>query len=198
MGKIFCLMGKSNCGKDTIFKILKEDKTLNLKPVVTYTTRPKRINETDGVEYFFIDEDKLNNYKKLGKVIEERVYNTVKGKWYYCTIDDGQIKFESSNYILITTLEAYENLKKYFGEKSIVPIYIFTDDGVRLERAIKREKGQNKPDYNELCRRFLADNIDFSEEKLNKCNINRKYENYDLDVCVNKIKSCIAKFIDLH
>lgn len=111
MGKIFCLMGKSNCGKDTIFKILKNDKTLNLKPVVTYTTRPKRVNETDGVEYFFIDEEKLVNYKNLGKVIEERVYNTVRGKWYYCTIDDGQIQFESENYILITTLEAYENIR---------------------------------------------------------------------------------------
>lgn len=198
MGRIFCLMGKSNCGKDTIFKILKEDTTLNLKPVVTYTTRPKRINETNGVEYFFIDEEKLSNYKKSGKVIEERVYNTVKGKWYYSTIDDGQIKFESSNYILITTLEAYENLKNYFGEENIVPIYISIDDGVRLERAIKREKNQEKPDYNELCRRFLADNIDFSKEKLSKCNITQKYENYDLDICVNKIKNCIAKFIILH
>ncbi|KOF57442.1 MULTISPECIES: nucleoside/nucleotide kinase family protein [Clostridium] len=195
MGKIFCLMGKSNCGKDTIFKILKNDKTLNLKPVVTYTTRPKRVNETDGVEYFFIDEEKLVNYKNLGKVIEERVYNTVRGKWYYCTIDDGQIQFESENYILITTLEAYENLKKYFGEKNVIPIYIAVDDGMRLERALKREREQRKPEYNELCRRFLADNIDFSEEKLKACNIAYKYENYDLDLCVKKIKNCMTKFI---
>lgn len=188
-------MGKSNCGKDTIFKILKNDKALKLKAVVTYTTRPKRINETDGVEYFFIDEEKLFNYKKMGKVIEERVYNTVKGKWYYSTIDDGQIQFESGNYILITTLEAYRNLKKYFGEESIVPIYITVDDGIRLERAIKREKQQEKPDYNELCRRFLADNIDFSEDKLMQCNIFDRYENYGLEECVKKIKNCIAKFI---
>lgn len=188
-------MGKSNCGKDTIFKILKDDKALKLKPVVTYTTRPRRVNETNGVEYFFINEEKLFNYKKIGKVIEERVYNTVKGKWYYATIDDGQIQFESDNYILITTLEAYKNLKKYFGEESIVPIYIAVDDGTRLERAIKREREQKKPDYNELCRRFLADNIDFSEDKLNECNIFYQYENYDLESCIKKIKDSITKFI---
>ncbi|MFL0252998.1 guanylate kinase [Clostridium neuense] len=195
MGKIFCLMGKSNCGKDTIFKTLKDNKALKLKPVVTYTTRPRRVNETNGVEYFFINEEKLFNYKKIGKVIEERVYNTVKGKWYYATIDDGQIQFESDNYILITTLEAYKNLKKYFGEESIVPIYIAVDDGTRLERAIKREREQKKPDYNELCRRFLADNIDFSEDKLNECNIFYQYENYDLEACIKKIKDSITKFI---
>lgn len=198
MSKIFCLMGKSNCGKDTIFKILKSDKDLNLKPVVPYTTRPKRANETNGVEYFFIDEEKLGNYKNLGKVIEERVYNTVRGKWYYSTIDDGQIKIESGNYILITTLEAYESLKKYFGKENVVPIYINVDDGIRLERAIKRERGQKKPDYNELCRRFLADNVDFSEEKLKACDVENKYENIDLDICVKAIKNCIAKFINLH
>ena len=32
MGKIFCLMGKSSSGKDTIFKKIRDDKELNLKP----------------------------------------------------------------------------------------------------------------------------------------------------------------------
>ena len=54
MGKIFCLMGKSSSGKDTIFKELKDDTDLNLKPIISYTTRPKRVSETQGIEYFFI------------------------------------------------------------------------------------------------------------------------------------------------
>ena len=56
MGKIFYLMGKSSSGKDTMFKKLIEDKTLGLKTIVGYTTRPMREGECDGVEYFFVDE----------------------------------------------------------------------------------------------------------------------------------------------
>ena len=61
MGKIFCLMGKSSSGKDTVFKLLKEDKELKLKPVIPYTTRPKRNNEINGVEYYFINEEILSD-----------------------------------------------------------------------------------------------------------------------------------------
>ena len=46
MGKIFCLMGKSSSGKDTIFKEISNIKELKLNPIVLYTTRPKRTNET--------------------------------------------------------------------------------------------------------------------------------------------------------
>ena len=75
MGKIFCLMGKSNSGKDTIFKELMKDKGLELKAIVSYTTRPIRTNECDGREYYFIDEITLQKYRNEGKVIEERNYN---------------------------------------------------------------------------------------------------------------------------
>ena len=71
MGKIFCIMGKSSSGKDTIFKLLVEENTHNLKEVVSYTTRPIRNNETHGVEYFFINKDGLEVWTGRGKVIEE-------------------------------------------------------------------------------------------------------------------------------
>ena len=77
MSKIFFVLGKSCSGKDTIFQSLKENKQLNLKTVVGYTTRPMRVNEKDGVEYFFVDPNKLEELKKAKKVIECRDYNTV-------------------------------------------------------------------------------------------------------------------------
>ena len=188
MGKIFCLMGKSSSGKDTIFKQLQNDDDLKLKPIITYTTRPKRVNETNGVEYYFIDEDILESYKMKDKVIEQRIYNTVNGNWYYATLDDGQINLDMHDYILIVTLEAYKNLKFYFGEESIFPLYVTLDDGIRLERALKREREQNNPNYDELCRRFLADNIDFNIDKLEDCGVNKHYKNNDLKECICKIK----------
>lgn len=195
MGKIFCLMGKSSSGKDTIFKEINEDKDLDLKPIVSYTTRPKRINETNGVEYFFIDKDELDKFEKENKVIEKRVYHTVHGDWFYGTINDGQIDLNKNNYLLITTLEAYENLRDYFGKDSVCPFYIDIEDGTRLERALEREKRQDKPNYDELCRRFLADNKDFSYENLSKLGINKFYINEDLQDCINNIKRDILNLI---
>ncbi len=195
MGKIFCLMGKSNSGKDTIFKELIKDKDLDLKPIVSYTTRPIRSNESNGQEYYFIDELTLNEYRNQDKVIEERCYNTVQGKWHYCTIDDGRVNINKNNYLLIVTLEAYKNIEVYFGKENVIPLYIELDDGIRLERALKRERQEKSPNYNELCRRFLADSKDFSNEKLQLYNIKNSYINNDLFECINYIKKDIVKFI---
>ena len=195
MGKIFCLMGKSSSGKDTIFKKIRDDKELNLKPIVSYTTRPKRTNETNGVEYFFINEKELNKFEKEDKVIEKRVYHTVHGDWYYCTINDEQIDLESNNYLLITTLESYKSLKDYFGEDKVYPLYIHVEDGIRLQRALDREKNQENPKFDELCRRFLADNSDFSKENLSTLKINEFYTNKELEECINNIKKDILNLI---
>ncbi len=186
-------MGKSSSGKDTIFKRLRENEALGLKPVVTYTTRPMRQNEMDGVEYFFINEDRLKEYESEDKVIEQRVYHTVFGEWYYSTIDDGQIKLNEENYLLIVTLEAYNNLKRYFGTENVVPLYVAVEDGMRLERAIAREKREIAPNFNEVCRRFLADNADFSDEKLQDSGIEKYYFNVELEECVEEITQEILK-----
>lgn len=45
-------------------------------------------------------------------------------------------------------------------------IYIEVEDGERLARALHREGKQEEPRYEEMCRRFLADQVDFSEEKI--------------------------------
>lgn len=195
MGKIFCLMGKSSSGKDTIFKEIKDDKDLNLKPIVSYTTRPKRVNETNGVEYFFINKEELNKFEQENKVIEQRVYHTVDGDWFYCTINDNQIDLDKNDYLLITTLESYKSLRDYFGEDKVYPIYIHIEDGIRLERALDREKKQANPNYDELCRRFLADNKDFSADKLSNLDINKFYINEDLQECIDSIKSDILNLI---
>jgi len=192
MSKIFCLMGKSCSGKDTIFNRLKQNELL--KPIVIYTTRPKRNNEQQGREYFFIDEKRLKEYELNNKVIEQRVYHTVNGPWYYATVDDGQFDSDA-NYIMIVTLEAYTNLVKYFGQEYVVPIYIDVEDGRRLERALKREKEQSAPNYDELCRRFLADNKDFSKENLEKANIYKHYRNDQLEECIKEINNKINEIV---
>ena len=69
----------------------------------------------------------------------------------------------------------------------MVPIYIEIDDGIRLERALKRERSQTRPKYKEMCRRFLADAEDFCEEKLMRLGIDKRFENTDMERCLTKI-----------
>ena len=195
MGKIFCLMGKSSSGKDTIFRDLLKEDDLKLKPIVSYTTRPMRANEVEGREYYFINKTTLDAYETENKIIEQRVYQTVYGPWHYATIDDGQINLQIANYIMIVTLEAYKSLVKYFGQEYIVPIYIEVEDGIRLERAIRREREQAVPNYEEVCRRFLADSVDFSKEALKEANIQFFYQNIKLDDCMETIKKDIYKLM---
>lgn len=192
MGKIYFVMGKSSSGKDTIFKKLLGDEELGLQTIVGYTTRPMRQGETEGVEYHFVSEQQMEQLEADGKVIEKRSYDTVYGIWNYFTVDDGQVDLKSENYIVIGTLESYEKVRAYYGPNHVVPLYIQVDDGVRLMRAIEREMQQQVPKYEEMCRRFLADAKDFSEERIAQCGIVRRYINDDMERCICEIKKAIV------
>lgn len=190
MGKIYYIMGKSSSGKDTLYKELK-NRMPALRTVVPYTTRPRREGEKDGVEYFFTDEDGAAKMEKDGKIIELRAYDTVLGVWKYFTADDGQINLDDGNYLLIGTLESYEKMVQYYGKEKIVPLYIEVEDGERLARALQRERQQQQPNYKEMCRRFLADEEDFSEEKLQNCGIVRRFCNKEKEHCLEEITGVI-------
>jgi guanylate kinase len=181
MGKIFCLMGKSASGKDTIYTRLLETYPHQLKRVVPYTTRPIRSGEVEGETYFFCTDEKAEALSAAGKIIELRAYQTVHGIWKYFTADDGQICLSQDNYLMIGTLEAYEKIRDYFGPEHVCPLYVWVDDGVRLERALARERSQKQPKYAEMCRRFLADEQDFSEENLKRVEITVRFENTDME-----------------
>ncbi len=195
MGKIFYIMGKSASGKDTLFKRLMEDRSLKLKTIVTYTTRPKRSDEIEGVAYHFIDENRVEKLKSQGKIIELRAYSTVLGVWKYMTVDDGQIDLSEHNYLMIGTLESYKNVREYFGLNMLVPLYIYVDDGVRLQRALDRERMQKNPEYTELCRRFLADEEDFKPENLVLNSIRERYVNNSIEDCLEMLKTKISEEI---
>ena len=192
MGKIYCVMGKSSSGKDTVYKKLREHYK-EFRLIVPYTTRPIREGEKDGVEYYFVDPEQFRAMKEDGKVIESRSYNTKCGIWTYFTADDGQIDLSAADYLLIGTLVSYQALREYFGEEAIVPVYLEVEDGLRLARALERERRQEKPKYAEMCRRFLADEEDFSEENLIKSGITERFGNEDFTECLNKIQRYIEE-----
>ena len=193
MGKIYCVMGKSSSGKDSIYSRIMQQGNPALLRIVPYTTRPRREGETDGREYVFTDETHVQQLESAGRVIELRAYHTVYGIWKYFTVDDGRIDLSAHSYLYIVTLEGYQKIQRYFGSSQVVPIYIEVEDGERLSRALNRERMQESPKYEELCRRFLADAKDFSEEKLNEAGITRRFVNQDLDETEEEIRRVILE-----
>jgi guanylate kinase len=198
MGKIFCLMGKSSTGKDSIYRALFARGKLPVKRVIPYTTRPIREGEKNGNEYFFCTEEDVARLEAEGKIIELRAYNTVYGVWKYFTACDGQMELSKDSYLLIGTLEAYGKLRDYFGKDCVVPVYIEVEDGERLIRAIERERSQKTPKYAEMCRRFLADDADFSEENLRAAGICVRFENLVLEETIEKVESYIRQEVEAH
>lgn len=191
MSYIFCLMGKSSSGKDTVYQRLLAEKELQLNRLVTGTTRPIREGERDGEEYYFYTDEQYQKLRADGKIIECRSYDTIHGIWNYFTVAYEKLDVAHHDYLTINTLEAYVKLRDHFGKDRLVPVYLEVDDGLRLQRALDRERAQQKPRYKELCRRFLADEEDFSPENLSRANIQPIFENVVLDDTVAKVAAYI-------
>ena len=195
MNKIYYIMGKSASGKDHIYENLLQNDRLGLKPLILYTTRPMREGEKNGREYYFVTEKEFNELLSEKKIIEYRTYQTIHGPWIYFTADQGQVSLEKSSYLGIGTLESYKKLVEYYGKDAVSPIYIEVEDGIRLKRALTREEKQKEPKYREMCRRYLADCEDFSEERIKAAGIERRFfNNRDLSECIQEI---IAEILSL-
>ena len=164
--KLYCLIGKSGAGKDTLFqKLLAES---HLTPLITYTTRPKRDHETEGMHYHFVDDATLRLFEEQGEIIEKREYNTTKGTWYYFT----RIFALEKDILTISTPAGVREFIKHFGKEYVVVAHLHADDYTRLSRLLLREYNQSHPDYIELCRRFIADEGDFTNLDFQFININ--------------------------
>lgn len=185
MSRIFCIVGKSASGKDTIYKKIIKTYFSNLIPIIPYTTRPKRVGEINGVDYNFVNEEQLLSLEKEGKVIEKRQYSTTQGIWCYFTF-----KFEiekKNDYILITTLDGAAKIMEEYGSDLVHLVYLVLDDKIRLLRCIERESKQENPDYLEVCRRFIADQNDFSPSKISLFkNIHYINTNLNIEKCIEK------------
>ena len=139
--KIFALLGYSSVGKDTILKQVLKDMD-DVKPIISTTTRPMRKGETEGVEYYFIDDTEF--FRRGTDFVEQRIYHTkVKengvekdATWRY-GIERAEL--EKDDYlIVIVDSVGYKELKNYVGNGRIVPIFISAPKEELKARALAR------------------------------------------------------------
>jgi guanylate kinase len=144
------LIGRTCSGKDTI---LKEITKLGLKPIVSYTTRPMRDGEVEGINYHYIDKSQFRRLKLQGFFAETTSYNVATGAtWYY-----GSAKKDmNDDAIVILNPEGLRALKEN-KDLNIVSFLVTAKDETLRERLAKR--GDNPE---EAERRLKADAEDFS------------------------------------
>ena len=144
-----CLVGKSCSGKDTIAKELEN---MGYKRIVTYTTRPIRHNEIDGVDYHFVTNGQFLHMVENGEFAEWRDYKTTDGIWYY---GSRFADYVGKHKVIILTPDGFKNLNEK-GISDLVSFYINVN-----KSELKRRSRLRLDDKKESKRRRKADKKDF-------------------------------------
>lgn len=160
MKKIIVLLGASATGKDTVAKHISEK--YNIPIAVSYTTRPMRSNETQGVEYYFISDDEMHEKFKNGEVIEHTSYYIQSEDVSY-TYANVVGEFEKGDYILtILNPHGLYQFNKSQYKDNLVSIMLNCDARVRLIRSLNRDENVN---VKEVLDREIRDELDFIERR---------------------------------
>ena len=180
---LIILVGCSASGKDTVMNRLVKE--FDVKPVISYTTRPIRDCEQDGREYHFITEEEFERMKDNGEFIETRVYKTVNGNWYYGLPKIGIDLEDDNNYITILDFDGLLELEKWLRSigqiDKLTSIYIDVTEQNRLIRSLNREQNMTKRQVEEVIRRYYDDNSNVLPAKA-YCDLvfpNNTYEEFD-------------------
>lgn len=159
--KLFCIMGETASGKDTLTKKLCED--AGMKAIVSYTTRPRRTNEGDT--HIFVDDSVYEQMKD-----NLAAYTEINGFRYWTTIE--QI-YDNDIYIIDPNgLETLENLG--IEDIDLCSIYINVPLEVRLERALYRGDSledffsRNKSEMRQFIQMKAAGGFDYAISNLNE------------------------------
>ena len=162
MKKLITITGCTSCGKTFI-----QDAVVRVSPnilkIVSTTSRPIRINEKEGIDYYYISKERAIEMLDLNEFIEYRKYDVIdlegNNTWYYGISKEEVLNNKSDIAITIVDEQGRQSLKKYCKDNNIemVSYYISCSYKTLLQRSLSREG--NIPDTKvlEMCRRLQSD-----------------------------------------
>lgn len=106
--RILCIIGHSGSGKTTFERMLCRQFGSHFKPIVSYTTRPMRPDETEGVQHHFVGSD------RAPRQAETLAYTKYGDYEYWAEPDDLDEKLINT---YVIDVEGYRYLKHFFGEQ---------------------------------------------------------------------------------
>ena len=174
--KVVALFGPAGAGKDLLQSVMM--KNHGLHGIISYTTRPMRENEVDGIAYHFITDDEFEKMVEEDKFLETTDFNN----WYYGTSIDSLSEDEVN--IGVFNIAGIKSLLTD-SRVEVIPVYICVPDKLRLLRQLSREID---PNCLEICRRFLADDEDFK-------NVDFEYNLLMNDSSINKAEEALVELL---
>ena len=151
--KIVALFGKAGSGKDTIQNYILNELPTLFNGIVSCTTRPPRDYEKDGKDYHFLSIEDFTKKVLNGTMLEATEFRN----WFYGTPLES-LSVEKIN-IGVFNIAGIEALMED-NRLEIYPVLVYAPDKIRLLRQLNREE---RPDCDEICRRFQTDANDFLE-----------------------------------
>lgn len=156
MYTVVAIMGKSSSGKTTFQKVIAE--LFDVNEIVSTTTRPMREGEVEGKDYNFVTIEEFTEKVLNGEMLEATDFND----WFYGT-EISALKENEVN-VGVFNPDGIESLAQD-GRIDLRVIYLNVEDKIRMIRSLNRE---NKPDVGEICRRYFADEKDFSNDRIDE------------------------------
>ena len=144
---IVALVGASATGKSTVERLLQD--VYGMKRAISCTTRPKRHYEQDGVDYYFVTNEEVEEMSQEGLLVERTLFNN----WSYCLTG---AEFEDSDVVVIEP-NGLRQIIENVGRESVFVVYLTYPDKERLIRSLVARDDDN---VEEVIRRFKADQQD--------------------------------------
>lgn len=168
------IMGKTCSGKTHIVEKMCD--RYGYHKLVTYTTRPMRKSETDGVDYHFISDKEFIDKINMGFFAEYKRYDTNDGVWSYGVAREDLENTEKKT-VLIVTPDGYRDIVKGYPDLKCRLLYVYANNKTIKNRALKRGDSAK-----ELERRIKTDSEDFKgvESLADKIIYNNDCDDFDM------------------
>lgn len=191
--KLILLIGCMASGKDTILnRLLEETKA---EGIVSFTSRPMRAKETNGVEYNFVTKEEMLLLEEQNKLLEFKEYKVANGDTWYYGLPNNWLNDENKDktFITIVDIKGMLQIKKHlksYKHANITTIFIDAEEETRKQRAFKRDN------ITDIKRQEIERRIEKDREEVDKykrvCDyIMRNESKEDLEWNINKIKEII-------
>ena len=196
--KLICVLGETGSGKDTIVNNAINQSLFDIKKVCSYTDRPVRDGEINGVEHYFISTeefDKLKETRKDDILAYTRIKNPNQidyaGYQYMALADELE-----KAHIYIIDYNGLKFLKEKYKDKiDIVTVYIYASFFTRLRRA----KAKRSDFKTEFKKRVKAEKEQFKEfKKLKLYDYKIRNDNWHLDRAVLDMRYILTNELIYH
>ncbi|QOY35790.1 guanylate kinase [Anaerobacillus isosaccharinicus] len=178
---IFVFTGPDGSGRKTISKLVGD--TLQMKSVISYTTRERRHYEVEGIDYHYITREQFLEAEKNEEFFESV---EIDGNFYGIKEQEIVDRFESKGCIyLVLNIEGTEQLKEKFGDK-VIRVFVHVDRETAVQR--QKERGNSEEEIELHLNHF-------DQDLLYKEQCETAVENYELAHTVFEVTQTIEKYL---